>query len=108
MARTSKLSLECSLKMLFAVSPRAFLPHPPGHRNDLHSSKHPAHTVTNNNVRAMVRIKLVDFGHLLAQSKCGIENGIASRIGKDPELITFSDFRVSLKSIDRLRPIERR
>ena len=56
----------------------------------------------------MVRIKFVDFGELFAQSQCGIEDGVAGRIGKDPELIMFADFRVGLKSIDRLRPIERR
>ena len=94
--------------MLFAVSPRRFLPHRLCDRNHLHASKHPAHTVTDNNVRAMVRIKFVDFGQLFAQSKRGIEDGVAGRIAKDPELIMFADFRVGLESIDRLHPIERR
>ena len=95
-------------KNAFRGFPQSFLPHRPCDRNHLHASKHPAHTVTYNNVRAMVRIKFVDPGEFFAQSKCGIEDGIAGRITKDPELIMFADLRVSLKSVDRLHPIERR
>ncbi len=63
--------------------------------------------MADHNVRAMIRIKLVDPGQLLPQSKGGIENGITGRISKDPELIMSADFRVGLKFIDCSHPGER-
>ena len=95
-------------KNAFRGFPQSFLPHRLGDGNYLHASKHSAHTVTYDNVRTMIWINFVDLGEFLAQSKCGIEDRIAGGIAKDPELIMFADFSVGLKSVDRLRPIERR
>ena len=67
-ARTIKLSLEFWRKCFSRFAPRAFSHIALVTRNHLHASKHPAHTVADNDVRAMVRIKFIDFGQFFAQS----------------------------------------
>ena len=92
----------------FRGLPQRFLPHRLSGRNRLHVSEHPAHAVTDHHVRPMIWIKFIGPGQFFAQSKSRIEDGVAGRVGKHPELIMFTDFRIGLKSIDRLHPVERR
>src|SRR5690348_12168961 len=52
----------------------------------------------------MVWLNSVRPGQLLAQTKCRIENRVAGRVSKHPELIMLADLRIGLKSIDCRHP----
>src|SRR5262249_36644802 len=92
------------IKNRFGHFAHGFLPHGLIKRNDLVVSEHPTHAVTDHDVRLMIWVSLIHFGEFLAQTKCGIQNWIACRVSKYPELIMLADLWIGLKSIDGLYP----
>src|SRR5262249_21352417 len=83
------------------------LPHRTIQGNYLRVSQHSSHAVADDDVGAMVWIKLIDLVQLFAQSPRGIKNRVSGWISKNPELIMLANFGIGLQPIDRLDPGKR-
>ena len=80
----------------------ASLPHRGCDGDYLHVHEIPAHTVAYQYISAVVRIELVHFGKLLAQTECRIQRWIARGISEHPKLIAFAQLWVGLYFVDGL------
>ena len=102
-----RLSLELRARISFAKGPTAFSHSRRSKCHYLSVSEYSAHAVADNNIGEMIGIESVYFGQLLPQAEGGIENRCSSRIGEDPELVTFPYLRIRLQSVNRFYPGER-
>src|SRR5437867_13408257 len=80
------------------ILPQSFLPHSFIDRHYLVMSQHAAHSVADHHVRLAMGIQLIGRGQFFLYSQYGIEERMAARICKGPEVIMLAAVRDGLDS----------